>query len=59
LAQVGGEYQVDPIADLRPVCPNCHAMLHSRRPTPLSIAELKRIIDGNGRNTNAVDSSAT
>lgn len=23
------EYVVDPINDLRPVCPNCHAMLHA------------------------------
>jgi hypothetical protein len=28
LAEVGEEYEVDPINDLRPVCPNCHAMLH-------------------------------
>lgn len=35
-----GTYQVDPIADLRPVCPNCHAMLHKQSP-PLEIDELK------------------
>ncbi len=28
LSEVGGEYQVDPVQDLRPVCPNCHAVLH-------------------------------
>ena len=28
LAEVGGEYEVDPVEDLRPVCPNCHAVLH-------------------------------
>ena len=27
-----GEHEVDPIADLRPVCPNCHSVLHSRVP---------------------------
>jgi 5-methylcytosine-specific restriction protein A len=32
LALVGEEYQVDPIEDLRPVCPNCHAMLHKEKP---------------------------
>lgn len=37
---VGQTYQVDPIVDLRPVCPNCHAMLHRQNP-PLSIEELK------------------
>lgn len=28
LAEIGQEYTLDPVADLRPVCPNCHAMLH-------------------------------
>jgi len=28
LAQIGAAYKVDPIKDLIPVCPNCHAMLH-------------------------------
>ncbi len=28
LAEIGGEYVIDPVADLRPVCPNCHAMIH-------------------------------
>lgn len=40
LALSDGEYQVDPIADLRPVCPNCHAMLHQKNP-PMPIEELK------------------
>ncbi|WLR60154.1 DUF3427 domain-containing protein [Guptibacillus hwajinpoensis] len=43
LSEVGREYKVDPIKDLRPVCPNCHAMLHKRKPT-YSINELKSII---------------
>ena len=25
----GGQKMIDPVKDLRPVCPNCHAMLHS------------------------------
>lgn len=37
------EYKVDPIQDLRPVCPNCHSMLHKQNP-PLTIDELKEII---------------
>jgi 5-methylcytosine-specific restriction enzyme A len=28
LSEVGEEYSVDPIHDLRPVCPNCHAAIH-------------------------------
>lgn len=41
LASIGREYVVDPVRDLRPVCANCHAMLHTASP-PLSIEELKR-----------------
>lgn len=42
--EIGKSYQVDPINDLRPVCPNCHAMLHKKEP-PLKIEELKSIIN--------------
>lgn len=41
IATIGKEYEVDPINDLRPVCPNCHAMLHRHSP-PLSINALKK-----------------
>jgi 5-methylcytosine-specific restriction enzyme A len=34
---------VDPVHDLRPVCPNCHAMLHRRIP-PLTIEELRGVL---------------
>jgi len=43
IATIGTEYQLDPERDLRPVCPNCHAMLHRHSP-PLSIEELQKII---------------
>lgn len=32
LALVGDSYEVDPVEDLRPVCPNCHAIIHRRIP---------------------------
>jgi 5-methylcytosine-specific restriction protein A len=32
IAEIAGEYEIKPIEDLRPVCPNCHAILHRRRP---------------------------
>lgn len=35
-----GSRQVDPIIDLRPVCANCHVMLHRRDP-PYTIDELR------------------
>jgi 5-methylcytosine-specific restriction protein A len=43
LSKIGKSYVVDPVKDLRPVCPNCHAMLH-RRAEVLSIEELKVIL---------------
>lgn len=46
LASVGCEYEVNPIDDLRPVCPNCHAMLHVEKP-PMSIESLRKIIESN------------
>ena len=30
----------DPAFDLVPLCPNCHRAVHTRRPVPLSLAEL-------------------
>lgn len=44
LAAVREVYQLDPVKDLVPVCPNCHAMLHTRTP-PLSTSELKAILE--------------
>lgn len=41
-----GEHAIDPVHDLIPVCPNCHAMLHTRKP-PLLPDELKEIIREN------------
>jgi 5-methylcytosine-specific restriction protein A len=43
IAGVGKEYEVDPSKDLIPVCPNCHAMIHRRRPA-YSIAEVKKML---------------
>lgn len=43
LSQVGKEYEVDPVRDLRPVCPNCHAVIHRRDP-PYSIEEVKQFL---------------
>jgi len=40
LSSLKDEYKVKPIEDLRPVCPNCHAMLHQKKPA-YSIEELK------------------
>lgn len=41
VADIGKEYTINPIKDLRPVCANCHRMLHKTRP-PLSIEQLRK-----------------
>ena len=43
ISTIGNEYSVDPINDLIPVCPNCHSMLHKKKPT-YTIEELKEIM---------------
>ena len=43
LSDIGKRYNVDPMKDLRPICPNCHAMVHQRSP-PYSIEELRRYL---------------
>lgn len=43
LSEINEQYQVDPIIDLRPVCPNCHAVIHRRKP-PYSIEEVKSFL---------------
>jgi 5-methylcytosine-specific restriction protein A len=43
LSKTSGGYEVDPIQDLRPICPNCHAVVHANTP-PLSIEQVRRMI---------------
>ncbi|MGY4494887.1 HNH endonuclease [Pseudomonas sp. TE3610] len=40
LSKIGKEYTLDPIKDLIPLCPNCHAVVHRGKDT-LSIDELR------------------
>lgn len=37
------DHEVDPVRDLRPVCPNCHAVIHMRNGC-LSIAEARALL---------------
>lgn len=32
ISTIGEEYEVDPIHDLLPICPNCHMIVHSKKP---------------------------
>jgi predicted HNH restriction endonuclease len=43
ISEIKEYYQIDPIADLRPVCPNCHAVIHKRTP-PYTVDEMKNIV---------------
>lgn len=43
LSKIGKKYRVNPIKDLRPVCPNCHSMLHWRGAL-LPLGELRALI---------------
>lgn len=43
LANVRKSYRLNPRNDLRPVCPNCHAVIHRREPA-LSIEEVKAML---------------
>lgn len=38
LSRIGVNHKVNPISDLRPICPNCHAVIHRSEP-PLSIEQ--------------------
>ena len=44
ISEIGETYQVDPINDLIPVCPNCHAMIHKHNP-PYTIDEIKEMLE--------------
>ena len=43
LSEIKKEYKIDPIKDLVPVCPNCHAIIHKTNPV-LTVEELKKHI---------------
>jgi 5-methylcytosine-specific restriction protein A len=43
LAETDGQHLVDPLVDLIPLCPNCHAMAHARQ-IPLSVTELRGVM---------------
>jgi predicted HNH restriction endonuclease len=47
VAQIGKRYQVVPSRDMRPVCPNCHEMLHTKTP-PFTIEEMRNILRSTG-----------
>ncbi|WP_461186890.1 HNH endonuclease [Arthrobacter sp. Z4-13] len=47
-AMLEGGYQLDPITDLVPLCPNCHAMVHRAVGPARTVSELRNIIAASG-----------
>jgi len=43
VSRLGGNYFVNPVADLVPVCANCHAMVHRADP-PMAVEALKHLL---------------
>ncbi len=48
LSSIREQRTVDPIHDLRPVCPNCHAVIHSSNP-PLTVDQVRSLIEKHGK----------
>ncbi len=42
VSEIGAGYKINPVEDLIPLCPNCHAMVHRENP-PLDIDKLKSV----------------
>lgn len=40
LSEIKKEYKLDPIKELIPVCPNCHAIIHRTQPA-LTVEQLR------------------
>lgn len=43
-SKIGDDYVLNPIRDLIPLCPNCHAIVHKKDP-PFEIEEIKEKLD--------------
>lgn len=48
LSDIGHAYRVDPVNDLIPVCPNCHAVIHRHDP-PYTIRQIRSMIARNNK----------
>jgi HNH endonuclease len=47
ISQKNSEYEIDPVRDLIPLCPNCHSMAHKKN-LPFNVTELKELVLSNG-----------
>ena len=46
LSQIRELHEVDPIKDLVPICPNCHAMIHIGKGVPLTVEQVRAMVNG-------------
>jgi predicted HNH restriction endonuclease len=44
VSEYGGVMQVNPVSDLVPLCPNCHAVVHRKKNKTLSVVELQQLL---------------
>ena len=44
-----GPTKINPRTDMSTLCANCHAMVHRRKKITLSVEDVKKLIDSNGR----------
>lgn len=51
LSTLGPNYSVDPVKDLRPVCPNCHAAIHYRKTPPYLVEEIQHFLESSRART--------
>jgi len=57
LREIDGSYEVDPRRDLIPVCPNCHAIVHIRKPA-FTIEEVRAFLRQAEQENNATTNLA-
>ena len=50
LSTLEKERPFDTVNDLVPLCPNCHRAIHTRKPVPLTVNELKEALAANNEN---------
>ena len=54
LASIPEGAEIDPVRDLRPVCPNCHCVIHTRQ-TPFTIEEMREMIVASKQSANKTE----
>lgn len=47
VSEIGENYRVNPKTDLIPLCPNCHAVVHRKKP-PITVDELRALLNHGG-----------